>query len=326
MRRDPAFIGPDSRWGHIEDRACPRPRPEGRSRAVVAGGRRAGLGLEGVPGPAGLGRRARLAGCATDCSFPCTVMTQFGSVDQARLSGRAASALAYQGCALVRLRHRAPVGHGFGVPSREEVAEAWEREPARHRQARRPCRGGPARRQIPPCRACPRSSARSPAFRWRRTPSSTTPERGDRSARSRWHRVVTSHRPKWNKRRLLPTTLTLDSAIAAAANIGVISPAAADRDHRRVVGERPDEVGPDGPKRGTGKGDRVGRRPQISHPIDAADHGQVARVDRHVRSRAHGDAQIRRGQRGGVVDPVAHHRDDPALPLQGSHGVDLVGW
>ena len=29
--------------------------------------------------------------------------------------------------ALVRLRHAAPVGHGFGVPSPDEVSDAWER-------------------------------------------------------------------------------------------------------------------------------------------------------------------------------------------------------
>ena len=29
--------------------------------------------------------------------------------------------------ALVRLRHAAPVGHGFGVPSPEEVSDAWDR-------------------------------------------------------------------------------------------------------------------------------------------------------------------------------------------------------
>jgi hypothetical protein len=36
-------------------------------------------------------------------------------------------AVAYSQCALVRLRHAAPVGHGFGVPSPHEVAEAWQR-------------------------------------------------------------------------------------------------------------------------------------------------------------------------------------------------------
>jgi hypothetical protein len=136
MRHDPAFIGPDSRWGHIEDRACPRPRPE-----KAAAARSLRVADEPASGwKAYLDRQDSvvahaLAGCATDCSFPCTVMTQFGSVDQARLSEACRIALAYQGCALVRLRHRAPVGHGFGVPSREEVAEAWER--SRHGIARR---------------------------------------------------------------------------------------------------------------------------------------------------------------------------------------------
>ncbi|MFD0891860.1 hypothetical protein ACFQ08_45525, partial [Streptosporangium algeriense] len=36
-------------------------------------------------------------------------------------------ALTFADTPLVRLRHAAPVGHGFGVPSPEEVLDAWER-------------------------------------------------------------------------------------------------------------------------------------------------------------------------------------------------------
>ncbi len=38
--------------------------------------------------------------------------------------------LAYADTPLVRLRHAAPVGHGFGVPSPEEVLDAWARSRA----------------------------------------------------------------------------------------------------------------------------------------------------------------------------------------------------
>jgi len=34
-------------------------------------------------------------------------------------------ALVYQDSAIVALRHHAPVGHFFGVPSTSEIAEAW---------------------------------------------------------------------------------------------------------------------------------------------------------------------------------------------------------
>jgi hypothetical protein len=43
------------------------------------------------------------------------------------ITERCRLARALAGSALVQLRHRAPVGHGFGVPSRLEVAEAWHR-------------------------------------------------------------------------------------------------------------------------------------------------------------------------------------------------------
>jgi hypothetical protein len=136
LRSDPAFAGPGSLWGHIDDRACPRPKQE---KAAAA----RSLRVAGEP-PSGwrayLGRQdsvvsRALAGCATDCPLPCTVITQFGSIDRERLREACRAALAYQSCAFVRLRHRAPVGHGFGVPSRDEVAEAWDR--SRHGIAKR---------------------------------------------------------------------------------------------------------------------------------------------------------------------------------------------
>ena len=37
------------------------------------------------------------------------------------------------------------------------------------------------------------------------------------------------------------------------------------------------------------------------------------RLDRDVGAGAHGEPEVGLGQRGGVVDPVADHRDDPAL-------------
>jgi hypothetical protein len=128
MRRDPAFTGPDSRWGHPDDAACPHTKPQkaaaGRALRVAgepASGWRAYLDRQHSVVSHALGV------CATDCPFPCTVITEFGPDDRARLGEACRIALAYRGSALIRLRHRAPVGHGFGVPSREEVGEAWQR-------------------------------------------------------------------------------------------------------------------------------------------------------------------------------------------------------
>lgn len=71
-----------------------------------------------------------LAVCVATCRNPCTAMDWIPDEPRADLSVRARTALAFAETPLVRLRHAAPVGHGFGVPSPEEVLEAWERSRA----------------------------------------------------------------------------------------------------------------------------------------------------------------------------------------------------
>ncbi|GLV53042.1 hypothetical protein TBS_36020 [Thermobispora bispora] len=66
-----------------------------------------------------------LATCVARCRQPCTAMDWVSDRDD--LADRCAAALAFADSPLVRLRHAAPVGHGFGVPSPEEVMEAWSR-------------------------------------------------------------------------------------------------------------------------------------------------------------------------------------------------------
>src|SRR3546814_19042478 len=46
--------------------------------------------------------------------------------------------------------------------------------------------------------------------------------------------------------------------------------------------------------------------------------------DGDIGSRAHRDADVSGGERGGVVDPVAGHRDDPALFAQPLHDRTLL--
>ncbi|MFC4009238.1 hypothetical protein ACFOY2_18535 [Nonomuraea purpurea] len=65
--------------------------------------------------------------CVATCRNPCTAMDWVSPDSRADLQLRARTALAFAETPLVRLRHAAPVGHGFGVPSPEEVLEAWER-------------------------------------------------------------------------------------------------------------------------------------------------------------------------------------------------------
>ncbi|GLX97970.1 hypothetical protein GT755_25685 [Herbidospora sp. NEAU-GS84] len=69
-----------------------------------------------------------MAVCVAKCRTPCTAMDWVP--DKETLSTRCRTALAFADTPLVRLRHAAPVGHGFGVPSPEEVLEAWRRSRA----------------------------------------------------------------------------------------------------------------------------------------------------------------------------------------------------
>ena len=66
------------------------------------------------------------------------------------------------------------------------------------------------------------------------------------------------------------------------------------------------------------------RMASTAAPQVAAHEREVAGLDRHVGAGAHRQAEVGLGQRGGVVDAVADHRDDPALGLQAADDVDLV--
>ncbi|MFB4303623.1 hypothetical protein [Actinomadura sp. NTSP31] len=70
---------------------------------------------------------AALGDCAARCRTPCTVMTRLDGAVRAGLVERCKLAAEFTDGALVKLRHAAPVGHGFGVPSPEEVEAAWAR-------------------------------------------------------------------------------------------------------------------------------------------------------------------------------------------------------
>src|SRR5207249_4687010 len=81
----------------------------------------------------------------------------------------------------------------------------------------------------------------------------------------------------------------------------------------------PEQVALDGGKRRSGQPDRVGGDGQVT-----AYEGEVAGLDRGVRTGTHGDAEIGGGECGRVVDAVSDHRDDSAAFLQPSHDADLV--
>ncbi|MFC5746999.1 hypothetical protein [Actinomadura rugatobispora] len=134
---DPALIGgsvsgPGSRFGvPLEpgaERNCDHTRPE-RSACE----RTLRVATEPPPGwRAYLDRQhsqvaQALGDCAARCRTPCTVMTRLDEGVRADLVERCKLASDFTDGALVKLRHAAPVGHGFGVPSPEEVQAAWAR-------------------------------------------------------------------------------------------------------------------------------------------------------------------------------------------------------
>lgn len=133
---DPALLpaavgGPASRFGVPRagrPRDCELTRPE-QSAAERA------LRVAREPGPGWrsyLDRQhsivaSALATCATSCRTPCSVITRLAPDVLAPLTERCRVAREFAEGALVKLRHAAPVGHGFGVPNPEEVSEAWAR-------------------------------------------------------------------------------------------------------------------------------------------------------------------------------------------------------
>lgn len=122
---------PGSRFGVIGDRECDHTRAE-----QSAANRTLRVGIEPREGWRAYFDRQHsqvagaLATCVADCRNPCTAMDWIAPEDREDLALRAKVALAFADSPLVRLRHAAPVGHGFGVPSPEEVLHAWERSRA----------------------------------------------------------------------------------------------------------------------------------------------------------------------------------------------------
>src|SRR6266536_2805855 len=89
-----------------------------------------------------------------------------------------------------------------------------------------------------------------------------------------------------------------------------VKDAGGDWDADAVVGEREEQVLADVAHRGPRQGDRG------HHPGErAGDEGDVGGLDGHVGAGADRQADVGRGERGRVVDAVAHHADFTALGL-----------
>ena len=127
LAHDATITGPDSRFGAPDKTDCAHIRPEraAASRALRVW-RSDPKGWRGY-----LDRQhstlARAFGvCAARCATPCTVVTSRTGDERERLAAACEAVFALADSMLIRLRHSAPVGHGFGVPSRDEVGDAWQ--------------------------------------------------------------------------------------------------------------------------------------------------------------------------------------------------------
>jgi len=132
---DPALLamavgGRASRWGHLDadPHECPHSKAD-RSAAkhVLHVAHEPPTGWQSYLDRQHSNTAHALAICAAECPHPCSVVTRLSTEDLQRVTAGCRLALAYADSAIVRLRHSAPVGHGFGVPSADEVTEAWRR-------------------------------------------------------------------------------------------------------------------------------------------------------------------------------------------------------
>jgi hypothetical protein len=127
--RLPAAVGGDgSAWGDFDDRDCPHTKPEksaARRSLTVAHENNAGWRTY-------LDRQHSntshaLCVCATTCHRRCTVYRRLDARQAEVVTHGCRLAAALNESAVVKLRHSAPVGHGFGVPSQRELLDAWAR-------------------------------------------------------------------------------------------------------------------------------------------------------------------------------------------------------
>jgi hypothetical protein len=120
-------MGEGSAWGDFDDHGCPHTRQEkSAARRVISVARENSVGWRSyLDRQHSIVSRA-LAVCAAQCGRQCYVFTHLAPKEAETVTAGSRIAIALHDSAIVRLRHSAPVGHGFGVPSREQVLVAWE--------------------------------------------------------------------------------------------------------------------------------------------------------------------------------------------------------
>jgi hypothetical protein len=127
LAQDPIFTGEQSRFGQYDEPQCQHTKPEtSATNRALRTARENALGWQHYLNRQHSTVAHALGNCAVTCRTPCSVLTSRSDQDRAALTDACRLAFAYSGCALIRLRHSAPVGHGFGVPSPAEVTTAWQ--------------------------------------------------------------------------------------------------------------------------------------------------------------------------------------------------------
>ena len=125
----PDVVGGDgSSWGDLDDRNCRHTKPEkSAAKRVLAVARENAMGWRAYLDRQHSNVSHALAVCAVQCAKPCAVYLRLDDTAAGIVRAGCRLALLLNDSPIVRLRHSAPVGHGFGVPSRPELLEAWER-------------------------------------------------------------------------------------------------------------------------------------------------------------------------------------------------------
>lgn len=130
---DPARLAHDvagegSLWGELEERECPHTKTEkSAAKRVLTVARENSAGWQSYLDRQHSNVSRAIAICAAECRRQCTVYTRLSPQDRATVTAGSRIAMALNDSAVVRLRHSAPVGHAFGVPSQAELLEAWGR-------------------------------------------------------------------------------------------------------------------------------------------------------------------------------------------------------
>ncbi|WP_117214494.1 hypothetical protein [Allorhizocola rhizosphaerae] len=125
----PSAVGGDgSAWGDFDDRDCPHGKAEkSAAKRLLTVARENATGWRTYLDRQHSNVSHALAVCAAQCGRPCFVYNRLSNEDSELVRQGSKLALTLNDSAIVKLRHSAPVGHGFGVPSRAELLDAWGR-------------------------------------------------------------------------------------------------------------------------------------------------------------------------------------------------------